>query len=344
MFTPRGLVLTVVVPGVRLFPWSMREAWQVLLKKAKVRFRWVSHHEGRPETTIRTLGKQDVVLLLNDHHLEDLTRYLGTTESHGRGRDERIWLGLSTERVVGSPFPKSEDKTRACARLCHLVAHFDPAAGGLIRGEGAEPYFCHQYASTDLFIPRKAWTNKENRIFWSGKLSVGNFADAYSQRKTLFAAFQKAPGVVWRDAAQKNEKLDAVLSEKDSYKGLLNLPSNCPGYTANFFENLAMGGCTLQHRMSSPMPIGLAEGETHLGYDLGCPDSFKEACARFLRAPDDFQKIAQQGRVACLQYHTLWHRAVEIFRALQTSLEKQGSNLAAGKVLSEAIAKLEVAQ
>jgi hypothetical protein len=92
------------------------------------------------------------------------------------------------------------------------------------------------------------------------------------------------------------------------------------------------------------MPIGLAEGETHLAYDPDCPDSLKEACARFLRAPDDFQKIAQQGRAACLQYHTLWHRAVEIFRALQTSLEKQGSNLAAGEVLLKAIAKLEVAQ
>jgi hypothetical protein len=223
------------------------------------------------------------------------------------------------------------------------VAHFDPVADGLIRGEGAEPFFCHQYASTDLFQPRQKWEKKQNAVFWSGKLSVGNFMDAYPQRKALFQAFQEVPGAAWRDAAQKNENLDVVFREKDSYKGLLNLPSNCPGYTANFFENLAMGGCALQHRMASPMPLGLAEGETHLAYDPDSPDSLKEVCGRFLQAPDDFQKIARQGRAVCLQHHTLRHRALEIFQALAACLPKQGYQAPATKVLSDAMAKLEVA-
>lgn len=342
MFTPRGLVLTVVVPGVRLFPWSMREAWQLLLMKAKVRFRWVSHHEGRPERTIRTLGKQDVILLLNDHHLEDLTRYLGTTESHGRGRDERIWLGLSTERVVGSPFPKSEDKTRACARLCHLVAHFDPAAGGLIRGEGAEPYFCHQYASTDLFIPRKAWTNKENRIFWSGKLSVGEHQGAYRPRRSLFNGIQNLPGFGWRDAALEDRNLAFAVSEKDMYKGLINLPSNCPGYTANFFENLAMGGCCLQHRMDFPMPMGLVEEETHLGYDAENPETLRECCERFLREPDMFRAMAERGQAVCRRHHSLRQRAGEIFAVLQNTMEDRDFKHPAIELLHRVVSQLVV--
>ena len=146
-----------MVPDHQVFPWSMREAWQVLMRKAKIPYRWIRHREGCGEKISRSIGARDLVILLNEHHLAGLISILNASGKFGRGRDDRMWLGISTESVVGSPFPQSEEKTRACARLCHLVAHFDPGAGKLIRRGGAEPYFCHQYASTNLFSPRQKW-------------------------------------------------------------------------------------------------------------------------------------------------------------------------------------------
>lgn len=312
----------LVVPDHRVFPWSMREAWQVLMQKAKIPYRWIRHREGYGEKTCRSIGARDLVILLNDHHLADLTEYLLQQGKFGRGRDERIWLGLATERVIGSPFPKSEEKTRSCARLCHLVAHFDPLAGVLIKEEGAQPHFCHQYASTDLFVSRKPWAQKKDGIFWAGKLTVTGHAEAYNQRRALFHSIQDFSGFSWRDAAKENQPLAQVVAEKDEHKGLINLPSNCPGYTSNFFESLAMGGCCFQHRMDSEVPRDLAEGETHLAYDINQPDSLRQICERFLREPSHFQNLAQRGREACLRHHSLRQRAGEIFCELQKTMDR----------------------
>ena len=313
--------VSFVVPSFQVFPWSMRKAWHFLFQKAKIPFRWIQVQHGRPEKIKGKIGDYDLVVLLNDHHLSSLVKYLQQNGAYGRSRDDRIWLGIATERVIGSPFPDSEEKTRDCARLSQMVAHFDPRAEALIQAEGAKSYFCHQYASTDLFIPRKAWANKENMIFWSGKLSVGEHQGAYRLRRNLFNEIQNLPGFGWRDAALEDRNLAFAVSEKDMYKGLINLPSNCPGYTANFFENLAMGGCCLQHRMDFPVPMGLVEEETHLGYDAENPETLRECCERFLREPDRFRAMAKNGQAICLQHHSLRQRAVEIFTVLQNLVE-----------------------
>jgi len=334
--------IVFIVPDIKVFPWSMREAWQVLFQKAKIPFRWILHREGKAEMAIRKLGPHDVVILLNDHHLSDLTKYLMQKGIYGRGRDERIWLGIATEKVIGSPFPESELKTRDCARLSHVVAHFDSRAGELIQAEGAVSFFCHQYASTDLFIPRKAWANKKNGVFWSGKLSVGDHQGAYRLRRSLFDEIQNLPGFHWRDAAQENRNLAFAVSEKDMYKSLINLPSNCPGYTANFFENLAMGGCCFQHRMDFPMPMGLVEEETHLGYDAENPETLRECCERFLREPDMFRAMAERGQAVCRRHHSLRQRAGEIFAVLPNTMEDRDFKHPAIELLHRVVSQLIV--
>lgn len=320
----------------------MREAWQVLMQKAKIPFRYIRHREGKPERTGRAIGPRDLVILLNDHHLSDLTDYLIGQGGYGRGRDERIWLGMATERVVGSPFPRSEEKTRACAQLCHQVTHFDPSAGEVIKAAGARPHFCHQYASTDLFVSPQPWSGKKNAILWTGKLTVAGHEEAYGLRRQFFGSIQNLPGFIWRDAAQENREMNEVISEKDGYKGLINLPSNCPGYTANFFENLAMGACCFQHHVEGPMPLGLAEGETHLKYDIDQPGSLRELCERFLREPEQFRALAERGRVACLRHHSLRQRAGEIFNELQKAMEQQAPGHSGSLLLRKTVEKLRL--
>ena len=308
--------IQVVVPGFKIFPHSMRESWAKLLKMSNVSFDWILHKEGRAEITAKKLRSDCLIILLNDHHLDDLTGYLCDQRRFGRGRDGSLWVGLATEKVLGSVFPRSEEKTKLCSRLCHLVAHFDPMAAGVISSEGAIPIFCHQYVDTETFRPQQQYSKKRDGIFWAGKLSVGDFAEAYRDRLQLFERIKNSTGFFWREATNPEKKIWEVVKEKECYKGLLNLPSNCPGFTSNFFENLAMGGCVLQHDVSSPHPEGLEPGVHYLTYCKNDPESLLEVSARFMAEPGRFQKMAELGREACLRGHSLSIRAGEIFGAL----------------------------
>ena len=307
--------IQVVVPGFKIFPFSMRESWKVLFQKKGIHFEWIVHQEGRPEKTAKKLRQECLVILLNDHHLDDLTHHLCEEKCFGRGRDGSIWVGLATEKVIGSIFPRSEEKTRLCARLCHLVAHFDSLAADLIASEGAEPMFCHQYVDAETFHNWRCYDEKKKGIFWSGKLRVGNFTEAYRDRVALFERIKGLPHFSWREAANPEKGIRHIVSEKDGYQGLLNLPSNCPGFTSNFFENLAMGACVLQHAVSGPQPEGLEPGVHYLTYDNNQPESLRELSSRFMSEPSRFQKMAVLGQEVCRRRHTLSVRAAEIFGA-----------------------------
>ena len=247
----------------------------------------------------------------------ELTHYLSTTGKHGRGRDGCLWVGLATEKVVASVFPKSEWKTKTCAKLCHLVAHFDPQAGDLIRGEGAETLFMHQYVDSLTFRTTVTFGQKKIGVFWVGKLPNGHMPGEYERRANLFKAICGTRGFLWREACHPELPIEKIVQERDSYQGLLNLPSNCPGYTATFFEHLAMGGIVLQYRTGTPWPEGLEPGRHFLEYDPNRPEELVEMMNEILEDPKKFSEMARDGRQACLKSHTLTHRIQAIFGRLQ---------------------------
>jgi hypothetical protein len=332
--------IQVIVPGFKVFPHSMREAWALNLKQMGVGFDWIVHREGQPERTAKKIRPGSLILLLNDHHLDDLTGYLCEQGKCGRGRDGGIWVGLATEKVVDSIFPRSEEKTRLCARLCHLVAHFDPAASGVIFAKGAIPFFCHQYVDTGTFQPRLRYGQKKEGIFWAGKLRVGDFAEAYRDRLALFDRIKGLPGFSWREATNPEKGIRHIVNEKDDYQGLLNLPSNCPGFTSNFFENLAMGACVLQHDVSGPHPEGLEPGVHYLAYNKDQPESLRELSARFMAEPGHFHKMAELGREACLRAHTLQVRIRQIFQKLMQVSGSQVVATTSGNLLDSIVKKI----
>jgi len=331
--------LQVVVPGFKVFPHSMREAWALNLKQMGASFDWIVHREGQPERTAKKIRPESLVFLLNDHHLDDLTSYLCEQGKYGRGRDGGIWVGLATEKVVDSIFPRSEEKTRLCANLCHLVAHFDPKAGPILLDAGAQPFFCHQYADAETFRSRLEYSSKNNGIFWAGKLRVGDFTEAYRERTLLFEGIRQTAGFVWREAANPEKGIGHIVREKDGYKGLLNLPSNCPGFTSNFFENLAMGGCVFQHDVSSSHPEGLEPGAHYLAYRRDQPESLREVCGRFLRDPGQYREMARRGHEACLRAHTLKIRIREIFAALSQGMESWSASRVAKELLGGVVGR-----
>jgi hypothetical protein len=189
-------------------------------------------------------------------------------------------------------------------------------AAGVISSEGATPLFCHQYVDTETFQPRRRFEQKIKGIFWAGKLRVGDFAEAYRDRLALFERIKDLPGFSWREATNPEKGIRHIVSEKDAYQGLLNLPSNCPGFTSNFFESLAMGACVLQHDVSGPHPEGLEPGVHYVAYEKSQLESFREACANFIAESGRFHKMAELGQEACLRAHTLQDRIQKIFQML----------------------------
>ena len=316
-------IFHVVVPGFKIFPFSMRESWRNLFRAVNIPFEWVVHCEGKAKKTMETLRRSKVVLLLNDHHLDELTESLVAAGEYGRGQDGRLWLGLSSEKVQGSIFPRSVEKTELCSRLCHIVAHFDPLAEPVIRRSGAIPLFSHQYADNLTFRSDRPYAEKADQIFWVGKLRVGDEKDAYQERINLFGVAKEIPGFAWREATNPEKKISYIVKERDSYKGLLNLPSNCPGYTASFFEHLAMGGCVVQYDVDGKPPRGLEPNIHFLSYQANDPDSLAKAIRDFLQKPSRFEGMARRGREACLLNHSLFRRAHELFEKAHQLCEKK---------------------
>lgn len=296
----------------------MRESWKIHFQRNEIPFEWIVHQEGRLEKTAKKILPESLVVLLNDHHLDELTGFLRSTGRHGRGRDDGLWVGVSTEKVIGSVFPESEEKTKACAGLCHLMAHFDPLAADLIRGEGADALFVHQYADSLTFRPWHPFAKKQAGVLWVGKLPAGQTPGEYDRRARLFEAVRGRRGFFWRQACHPDLPIQKIVRERDFYQGLLNLPSNCPGYTATFFEHLAMGAVVLQYRTGTPWPEGLAPGRHFLEYDPDRPEELVARLEEVLKDPGQFSRMASEGQQACLARHTLQHRLQAIFRRLHT--------------------------
>ena len=313
-FLPSRNRIDVVVPGEKIFSHSMRESWRIHLEKAGISHQWLPWSPGQEAVVASKLAKAGVVILLNDHHLGKLVSYLENAGNFGKGRDSRAWIGVSTERVIGSPFPNSEEKTRACARLCHLMAHFDPAAGNLFREEEAEAIFMHQYVDALTFNSETPFDRKAGGVLWVGKLPDGHTPKEYESRRRCFEAIRRLEGFSWREACRPDLPIRKIVRERDSYQALLNLPSNCPGYTSTFFEHLVMGAVVLQYRTGTPLPEGLQPGKHFLEYDPDRPEHLVSLVRTVADNPSRYQEMAQQARQECLAKHTLALRLESLFQ------------------------------
>jgi len=304
-----------------------------------------------PKTTksqIDQIIKSELAVFLNDHHLEPLFSALGDPAARFSKNSNGLWIGVSTERVEGSPFPQSRKKTRLAASFCQFTAFFDRFAEPIIRSAGSVPYFIHQYVDHHTFRPQKSYPEKKPQVFWTGKLPAGHTQGEYCARTRLFESLRGRPGFAWREAYQPDLSIQKTVCERDGFQGLLHLPSNCPGYTSTFFENLAMGGCVIQYDAGQEYALpDLKAGEHYLSYDANRPESVLETVETFLRNPGSFQKMAEEGRKLCLKNHTIQQRLMEIFREVSAHLGKDGfpsPDSGAGKAVAEILDRLEAAQ
>ena len=346
--TPANSECILVVPSDSDFSWNQREGWEVALHKADVCLEVIRFHPKKCQVDLQRILQANLAVFLNDHHLEPF--FLAAQDQLGcfPKKKDSLWIGISTERVDGSPFPRSQEKTRLAASFCNLTAFFDRSAEPLIRAAGSVPFFIHQYIDHHTFRPQKIYPEKEPLVFWTGKLPAGHTEGEYCVRTRLFESLRGRKGFSWREAYQPALSIERVIKERDGYQGLLHLPSNCPGYTATFFENLAMGGCVIQYDPGPEYVLpDLKAGEHYLSYDERRPETLLEAVDTFLRDPASFQSMATEGRRLCLKNHTIQQRLLEIFQEVVAHLGKNGvpgGDSEAGKVAVEILERLETAK
>jgi len=117
-------MIQVIVPGFKVFPFSMRESWRTCLEENRIPHDWIVHKVDKVCETAKKIKKNSIILLLNDHHLHDLICHLNDSKSFGKNRDENLWMALATEKVVKSSFPDSEKKTQAAVNHIILLEDF----------------------------------------------------------------------------------------------------------------------------------------------------------------------------------------------------------------------------
>jgi glycosyltransferase involved in cell wall biosynthesis len=219
------------------------------------------------------------------------------------------------------------------------MAHFDPAAGNLFREEGAEAIFMHQYVDALTFNSETPFDRKAGGVLWVGKLPDGHTPKEYESRRRCFEAIRRLKGFSWREACRPDLSIRKIVRERDSYQALLNLPSNCPGYTSTFFEHLAMGAVVLQYRTGTPLPEGLEPGKHFLEYDPDRPEELVSLIRKVADNPSVYHEMAQQARRECLARHTLAFRLESLFQKASLCLSApsaEGSDQVARQLLERA--------
>jgi hypothetical protein len=341
IFPPKKPAVTLVAPSQPEFSWNQREGWQVALHKAGISVRVLQSKENDHTGAREKLWKSPVVVFLNDHHLEKTFLAIRKEAALAEEAKKAVWISIATERVDGSPFPRSREKTELGASLCQFTAHFDRTADPIIRQAGSVPIFIHQYVDHHTFRSRTPFPKKTPGLFWTGKLPSGHTRGEYNSRTRLFETVRSLPGFSWREAYKPSLSIQKTVAERDQYQGLLHLPSNCPGYTSTFFENLATGGCVLQYDAGPEYKLpDLRAGEHYLSYDTQRPESLLEVAETFLKNPAAFQKMAEEGQRLCLQNHTIEQRLLEIFQVVASHLGKDGipgPDSEAGKAVQELV-------
>jgi hypothetical protein len=341
-------LVSLVVPDARHFSWNQREGWEIAFRKAGISFFCVGVGPKPTRSQLNQIFRSDLAIFLNDHHLEPLFSTLGDPANRFSKNSDGLWIGVSTERVENSPFPRSVEKTRQAASFCQFTAFFDRSAEPVIRSAGSMPFFIHQYVDHHTFRSEQPYPAKKPQVFWTGKLPAGHTQGEYGVRTRLFESVRDRPGFAWREAYKPDLSIQQAVRERDGFQGLLHLPSNCPGYTSTFFENLAMGGCVIQYDAGPEYALAdLKAGEHYLSYDANRPETLLEAVETFLRDPGTFQKMAEEGRRLCLKNHTIQQRLFEIFQFVAAHLGRNGvpgPDSKAGKAVAQIIEKLQTAK
>jgi hypothetical protein len=288
--------------------WNYCEGWENTLKELNLPFR--SFHVGNKPKKIQALfshlkkNPPELILLsCGDHHLFNL---------HDTEEKRDFWRSLKSktvcfcsERVVNSPFPDSEAKTRSAISAFDGFAYVDEFAGPLFDAAGKPAMWTTQFSDDKLFRERVPFEQRINQVYFRATLTNFGLKAVYDERRRLIESVAGDRSFVIHDR---------LLSSKDYAKELsaqrfvLRAASNCPGYVENFWNALACGCVTFHQKLPSDevKSLGLiTPGKDFLEYDASKPDELIARVHEVLKNWREFKTVSERGRQTFLEKYTL---------------------------------------
>lgn len=308
---PRVAVVTPWKPGVA---WCFRESWLRALSDlgvSHVEF-FLTKGERHVHRFFRELKRTnaDVVLLSGgDHHMH----YLHDTEAK-----QDFWKSLKShvlcmciERVMNSPWPESEEKTRSALRAFDAFFYFDEFAEPLFRESGKPSKWLPQFADEVLFHPTCSYEDRFNRLYFRAHFTNFGVEGVYAARRALVDAVQNHPCFEVHQANKGSwltpEQYAETLSKQ---RFVFRTPSNCPGWVENFWTAMA-SGCVVFHQAlpvdevkSRPL---LVPGKHYVEYDMSNPPALLKQAEEAVKNWGDYRHISENAVAIFRERYTVRH-------------------------------------
>jgi ADP-heptose:LPS heptosyltransferase/glycosyltransferase involved in cell wall biosynthesis len=316
--TSRPLV-DIILPGPpgTPFSWCQREGWVHALIRAgmlnRVYWVWDNAHVIRRMMQDLSQSEADFIFAMScDHHMPYL---------HDSPEKVEFWRSLHlpvvchcAERIVGSPFPDSEQKTTAALNVFDAFVYVDELSESLFQAVGKPSLWVPQYVD-EMLYRGGAFEGRTNKVFFRGQVANFGVSGAYAARARLLSYVRDNPLFELSEAYKPLLTPHQAAKLKASYRFVLNPPANCSGYSSSLYEAMA-GGCAVFQYILPPAEVHsrrlFQPGRHFISYDEGNPAALAAQAAEACHNWQDYARVAREGMEECLSKHTIHRRLSEI--------------------------------
>jgi ADP-heptose:LPS heptosyltransferase len=309
------------------FSWAQREGWaRALIDLGMLnRIFWVWDNPNIITHLFESLKQTTadfVMILSGDHHQYHL---------HNTPEKKHFWKELKTpvvchcaERILGSPFKDSEQKTRSALATFDVFVYIDELSASLFDQSGKPSLWITQYVDETVFVSKLPYEERKNQIHFRGQWDNFGIPGVYEKRRRLIERVKNNPVFDISEAYKPLLTIAQAVEMKAGFRFALCAPANCTGYAA-VYEALACGCVAFQYELFADEKRSrslLNPGYHFISYDPEDMDKFISEAEYAVRNWQDFKQIAEQGREECLAKHTIKKRMNEILKFLEANWSK----------------------
>ncbi len=338
--------IDVVLQATGIHGWPVSHGWtnalqnQGLLNRVFTPFADFAAKEPKYDDGLFEYLKHpqaDIILLLGfDWHSQPLHKTLKWQERWHQASIKKIALlqeCYSAEVVQNTPKWKQrmhQAIKNVVSCVDGLICHHEPDVEFLQKQENISLpiIFLPFYIDSGYFRNKTPLEQRVNRVLFRGKAPQYFTDNTYNERRKLLGILSRCQDVdlfeLQLNLSFTNpvEAVEAYVSELNSYRLLINLPSIAPTLTVRPYEVMGCGGLLLQNKVIGDKSNQLFQDWKHLVYyDPQNPENLFDKIKCLIENPDIAKNIAEQGYKLCHEKHTIEDRVQEIFAWIDSSFE-----------------------
>lgn len=298
------LKIDLIVPPASNHSWHLKEGWIHSLKSRGIlnNLFYVNEKYYRHFFEyLNTGGRSDLILALGgDHHLY----FLNDSEIK-----QQMWEKYKNAKVCFS-FESSRDTIYEAYRIrvnnaLKIFTHYlvsDENDISLYKDFSKDVIWFPQFVDDKLFYQYKPFDSRQRMLFFKGKLW-----NEYEIRRKILMDLVKSKLCIVVDQFLSTSEL---ISNYNLFVGTINPPGVFGGFNVRTFEALACGSLLFQFKPENrPLNNALFKDGKHLIYfEVKDIDNLVNKVELFLKNPDLYRHIAEDGHNEVLKYHTLEKR------------------------------------